>query len=153
MSAVSIAAGLIRRFEGFRSVPYLCPAGIPTIGYGFTRHPNGRPVTLQDLPMLRADAELRLAEILGRDIEHAVRALCGGPQDDRRLAALIDFAYNLGTGTLRASTLGRKVKAGDWPGACQELSRWIHAGKSVTLGGLIKRRAAEIALITETLAK
>lgn len=153
MSAVAIASGLVRIFEGFRSVPYLCPAGIPTIGYGFTRHPNGRPVTLQDLPMLRADAEMRLTEILTQETEPIVRVLCGGPQDKRRIAALMDFAYNLGTGTLRASTLGRKVKAGDWPGACQELSRWVHAGKHVTLGGLVKRRAAEIALITETFPK
>ena len=48
---LDIAAELCRRFEGFSSKPYICPAGIPTIGYGSTYYADGRKVTLADAPM------------------------------------------------------------------------------------------------------
>lgn len=41
-----------------------------------------------------------------------------------------------------ASTLARKANAGDMPGACAELSKWVFANKA-KLPGLVKRRAAE----------
>ena len=42
---LELAAALCRQFEGFRSKPYLCPAGIATIGYGSTYYSDGRKVT------------------------------------------------------------------------------------------------------------
>ena len=48
---LQIAAELCKQFEGFRAKPYLCPAGIPTIGYGSTYYADGRKVTLQDEPI------------------------------------------------------------------------------------------------------
>jgi GH24 family phage-related lysozyme (muramidase) len=51
MDAVELAAALCRRFEGFFSHPYLCPAGVPTIGYGATYYEDGRKVTLRDPPI------------------------------------------------------------------------------------------------------
>jgi len=45
---LEIAAELCKRFEGFRAKPYLCPAGIPTIGYGSTYYADGKKVTLND---------------------------------------------------------------------------------------------------------
>ena len=53
---------IIKRWEGFRPKPYLCPAGIPTIGYGTTVYPNGRKVTLQDKAITEqvADQYLRI---------------------------------------------------------------------------------------------
>ena len=47
---------LIKRYEGFRAKPYLCPAGVPTIGYGVTVYPDGTKVTLQDPPITQAKA-------------------------------------------------------------------------------------------------
>ncbi len=41
---------LIKSFEGFSSKPYLCPAKIPTIGYGATFYPDGKKVTMKDSP-------------------------------------------------------------------------------------------------------
>ena len=43
---------LIKEFEGFSSKPYLCPAKIPTIGYGATFYKDGKKVTLQDFQLL-----------------------------------------------------------------------------------------------------
>jgi len=47
---------LIKVFEGFRSAPYKCPAGIPTIGYGATFYPNGKKVTMADKSITEAEA-------------------------------------------------------------------------------------------------
>jgi len=62
------------------------------------------------------------------------------------LSAIADFAYNLGTGRLKASTLRRKLNAGDIEGAKQELMKWTRGGGRV-LPGLVARRAAEAALL------
>ncbi|NBV70201.1 MAG: hypothetical protein EBR69_05875, partial [Synechococcaceae bacterium WB4_2_0805] len=42
------AAKLIREFEGFSDVAYICPAGVPTIGWGTTRWPDGAAVKIGD---------------------------------------------------------------------------------------------------------
>lgn len=108
MIAEAVANALARRFEGFRAEPYLCPAGIPTIGYGFTRYPDGRVVSLADPPMTREQAGATLAQLIAARYAPNVRRLCP-TADDGRLGALIDFAFNLGAGNLRASTL-RKLQ-------------------------------------------
>jgi lysozyme len=122
-SAVDIAAALCRRFEGLRLRPYLCPAGVPTIGYGSTRYLDGRAVTLADAPISPAQAQRLLQLTLRRNYLRAVLALCPGVDDGRRLAALIDFVYNVGSGNLRASTLRREVNAGDWAAVPAELRK------------------------------
>jgi lysozyme len=58
---------------------------------------------------------------------------------------LVDFCYNLGVGRLQTSTLRRVVNAGDWQGAKEQLMRWTRGGGRV-LPGLVRRRAAEVAL-------
>jgi lysozyme len=66
--------------------------------------------------------------------------------DANRLAALIDFTYNLGAGHLRSSTLRRKVNAKDWAAMPAELRKWVRGGGRV-LPGLVARRNAEAALV------
>jgi lysozyme len=145
-TAVAVAAALCRRFEGFRPRPYLCPAGVPTIGYGSTRYLDGRAVRLTDAPISGATAERLLLATVHRTYLPAVLALCPGVHDANRLAALIDFTYNLGGGNLRASTLRRKVNAGDWAAVPVELRKWVRGGGRV-LPGLVARRAAEVVLV------
>lgn len=144
--AVEVAAVLCRRFEGFYPAPYLCPAGVPTIGYGATYYADGRRVLLTDPPISREAAERLLLIQLQREYLPAVLALCPCVDSPRRLAALIDFTFNLGAGNLRASTLRRKVNAGDWDAVPAELRKWVRGGGRV-LPGLVRRRAAEAALI------
>ncbi len=144
--AVEIAAGLCRRFEGLHLRPYLCPAGVPTIGYGATYYEDGTRVTLSDPPISRQRAE----ELLVWHIENvylpAVLKLCPDVGAPERLAALIDFAFNLGVGNLRASTLRKRANAKRWGDVRAELMRWTKAGGK-ELRGLVKRREAECALI------
>lgn len=97
-------------------------------------------------PVTRALAEAWLLE----DAERACRsALALSPslagQDDR-LAAVADFVFNLGAGRYKASTLRRRIAAGDWPGAAEQLGRWVWGGGK-RLPGLIVRRSAEAELL------
>ncbi len=144
--AMAVASVLIRRWEGFRSVPYLCPAGVPTIGYGFTHYADGRMVTLSDPPMTRAEAQSLLEHLVRTKYMRDTLRLCPNIDSPARLGAITDFAYNLGSGNLRASTLRRKILAGDWEAVPGELRKWVRAGGR-TLEGLVLRREAEIAYI------
>lgn len=143
------AEALIRHFEGFSALPYLCPAGKPTIGYGFTRYASGRRVTMKDLPMPRELADEYLGEVIRRETCEVLRR-CPRVANPKRLAALVDFAYNFGGPNLETSTLRTRVNADDWPGACAQLARWVYSSGKVT-SGLIRRRQAEIDLIMSTL--
>jgi lysozyme len=78
-------------------------------------------------------ATLRYCPVLGTELEG-------------RLAAIVDFTFNLGASRLQTSTLRRRVNQRDWPGAAQELRRWVYGGGKV-LPGLVVRREAEIQLL------
>lgn len=144
--AVPIAAALCRRFEGLYLKPYICPGGVATIGYGATRYPDGRRVTMQDPPISAEAAERMLILTLSREFLPQVRVLCPAADTPERLAALTDFAFNLGAGKLKQSTLRRRVNAGQWDAVPTELRRWVKGGGRV-LRGLVLRREAEIALL------
>lgn len=144
--SISVAAALARRFEGCALEPYLCPAGVPTIGYGATFYEDGRRVKLTDYPISQDRANAILLYQVRTVFLPAVVRLCPGVDDEDRLAALIDFTFNLGAGNLRASTLRRRVNAGEWDHVPDELRKWVRAGGRV-LRGLVARRAAEVALI------
>lgn len=133
---------LIRRFEGLRLKPYLCPAGVPTVGYGHT----GPEVKLTSPPITPAFAEHLLTEDAER---FAIAALKLSPNlagDTDRLSAISDFCYNLGTTRYKASTLRRKICDGEWHDAADELEKWVWGGGR-KLPGLVMRRAAEAALL------
>lgn len=151
---LDISTELCKRFEGFRSKPYLCPARVPTIGYGSTHYSDGRRVTLQDNPISEAEAKALLVFELFNTYAPGVLRMCPGllplaliEDDWRRLNAIVDFAYNLGVGRLQTSTLRRKINVQDWEGARSELMRWVRGGGKV-LPGLVARRKAEVLLIT-----
>jgi len=136
---------LIKKYEGFESKPYNCPAGVPTIGYGATYYPNGNVVTLNDEPISKEYASELLADMLG-SYERAVNRYVTSDITQNQFDALVSFAYNLGNGALKSSTLLKKVNANP----CDEnityqFNRWVKAGGR-TLRGLVKRRAEEAEL-------
>jgi len=65
-------------------------------------------------------------------------------ESEGRLAAIVDFTFNLGAGRLQTSTLRRRINQRDWASAAQELRRWVYGGGKV-LPGLVTRREAEAA--------
>jgi lysozyme len=140
---LEIAASLCKQYEGFRSKPYLCPAGVATIGYGSTYYSDGRKVTLQDPPMDEpAASALLMYELNHTYLPGTLRNCPILATDNRRLNAVVDFCYNLGIGRLQTSTLKRKINAQDWEGAKEELKKWNKGGGKV-LAGLDKRRKSE----------
>lgn len=145
--AITIAAELCRHFEGFRSKPYICPAGYPTIGYGTVYKPDGTKVAMDDPPITKETANLWLIQELRQNYAKGVlKASPGLITEPKALAAMIDFAYNLGVGRYRASTLRRKVDAKDWEAAKEQLAKWVRGGGKV-LPGLVRRRQAEASLL------
>jgi len=149
MGVPQSAIDLAKRFEGFHRVPkhdpgrahpYICPAGYWTIGYGHLCDPKYSPIT-------ETEAEASLARDLTTALAATLRycpALATEPEG--RLAAIVDFTFNLGAGRLQTSTLRRRVNQRDWVAAGQELRRWIYGGGRV-LPGLVARREAEAALM------
>ena len=135
-------------FEGVYLRPYLCPAGVPTIGVGSTRYEDGTRVSLADPPITRERAEALLMWELQKDCVPRVLKLCAnlpkwGPGS---VAAILDFTYNLGSGNLASSTLRKKILANDREGAVTELLKWVRGGGRV-LPGLVKRIQAEAVLM------
>ena len=144
---LEIAAELCKRFEGFRAKPYLCPAGIPTIGYGSTYYADGKKVTLNDsLISPKAANDLLMYELQHTYLPGALRNCPVLATDERKCNAIVDFCYNLGVGRLQTSTLKRKINAQDWDGAKEQLMLWTKGGGKV-LPGLLKRRQVECALM------
>lgn len=131
------AAGLalIKEFEGLQLEAYLCPAGVPTIGYGTT---NG--VHLGD-QITEATATALLKEDLQR-FEAAVSQAVQVPLTSNQFSALVCFAYNVGAEAFRTSTLLNVLNQGDYAAAAEELLRWNKAAGEV-LPGLVRRRTAE----------
>jgi lysozyme len=145
---LSIAIGLVEYFEGFRSKPYTCPAGIWTIGLGSTAYSDGRRVTSSDAPITLEQArQLAQYELEHTYLPSVLRQCPILATDERKCNAIVDFVYNLGNGRLQTSTLKRKINAGDWDGAKEQLMLWTKGGGKV-LPGLLKRRQAECALIS-----
>lgn len=134
---------LIRRFEGFRSGAYRDAVGVWTIGYGHTSMAGAPTVT----PGLRISAA-EGAAILARDVKifaDGVAAMVKTPLTDQQFSALVSFAYNVGLGNFRRSSVLKAVVAGDLQAVPRRLNLWVKAGGR-TLPGLVRRRAAEGAM-------
>lgn len=140
------AIDLIKEFEGLRLTPYLCSAGVATIGYGSTFYLDGRRVTLQDPPITKEEANRLLDNTLQKVfIPGTLRACPVLIAHPNKLGAIVSFAYNLGVGRLQASTLRRRINEQNWEEAANELLKWnLNLGKPSK--GLIRRREAEKAL-------
>lgn len=140
---------LIKRFEGLKLESYLCPAGVPTIGYGHTggNIKLGQKITEEQAEKLLAEEYTKL--------ESKVANLVKVPLRQNQLDALVSFAYNLGLGALQGSTLLRKLNTGDYRGAAMEFEKWVYSkdpktGVRIVLSGLERRRKAEKQLFEET---
>jgi len=127
---------LIQKYEGLRLATYVCPGGKLTIGYGHT----GPDVTTGK----KIDEEEANA-LLVKDVqrfERAVNGLVTVPMTQGMFDALISFSFNLGVGSLKSSTLLKKLNAGNLTGAADEFLKWNKAGGKV-LAGLSARRESE----------
>ena len=135
MKASELLVGKLKEFEGFSNTAYKCAAGVWTCGYGTTK--GITPTTR----CTRAEAEQWLLRDLA-PVEAYVNTI---PEVNTqgKYDALVDFAYNLGLGNLKQSTLLHKIKEGAPTEDIQEqFRRWVYAGGKV-LKGLVRRREWE----------
>ncbi len=132
---------LIKKWEKFKANSYLCPAGVPTIGYGSTMWTDGRKVRLGQTISMQ-DAEKLMAYFLANVI-HFIPDNVNQNQFD----ALCSFIYNVGIANFRKSTLLRKVKENpDDLDIRDEFMKWtLHRknGQLVQSNGLRNRRKEE----------
>ena len=133
---------LIKKFEGLKLKPYLCSAGVPTIGYGNTLYENGKKVSLKDSVITESRATELLSYSL-RNLEQQVDSFCRDDINQNQFDALVSFAFNLGPYNLKSRTLLKKVnKNPKDPTIRDEFMRWTKAGGKV-LKGLVERRKVE----------
>ena len=151
MEVSSKGVALIKEFESFRAAPYLCAAGVPTIGWGSTRYPDGRAVKLSDPKITKAVGDMYLHHDLSI-FERAVNRALIVPVSQCQFDACVSLCYNVGQGNFAASTLVKMVNAGNTPEAvAPQFLRWDKA-KGRSLAGLTRRRTTEMALFLTSTA-
>lgn len=145
---------LIKYFEACKLTAYECATSLSlpkakkfwTIGWGNTTYADGKKVKLGDVITQQQADELFLV-ILDK-FEKDVLKLVKVKLNDNQLAALVSFAYNVGVGNLKSSTLLKKVNVNDFVGAKEEFGKWTKSNGKV-LNGLVTRRKREADLFAK----
>lgn len=139
---------IIQDFETLQLTAYLCPAGVPTIGWGHTRD-----VTRADVKNKRTITKHEAEEFFELDLQVAEAAVAkfAPKTNGNQFSALVSFCFNVGVDNFKNSTLLKRLNAGQPLNAAAQFDLWVYAkdpktGKMVKLNGLIKRRAQEKAL-------
>lgn len=145
------AAGLVGivSLEGYSERAIIpVPGDAPTNGFGST----GADIKLGD----RTTPPQALARALGdvQRFEKSLKQCVTVPLAQYEYDAYVSLTYNVGDGAFCRSTLVRKLNAGDYAGACDEILRWrFFQGKDCSLpmyqrlcGGLWARRQQEARL-------
>lgn len=161
---------LLKELEGNKKnsqglhIPYLCAAGVPTIGYGNTFYENGNKVTLKDLPITELKATKLLEHIV--DIfENCLNNVIKSKINQNQFDALLCFCFNVGITAFTNSTLLKKVNINPFDTIIKdEFVKWCKAKvpaidkkgniiyregktiiKTIIIPGLLNRREKEIA--------
>ncbi|QHI96135.1 glycoside hydrolase family protein [Aristophania vespae] len=142
--AITLATELIKQFEGCSLIPYLCPAGFWTIGYGSTVSANGKPVTDLTKPITWSEANSLLLSTI-QDVQKQLARVVTIFVTPQQEAALISLIYNIGIGNFRRSTLLKLLNTGQMKQAAEQFLRW-NKSQGQTLSGLTQRRKAERAV-------
>ena len=141
MYVSSNCVNLVKKYEGFRSKPYKCPANVWTIGYGSTFYLNGEKVSMYDSEISETFASELLEKVLN-DFATKVDNIIKVSLNQNQFDALVSFTYNIGISAFTKSTLLTKLNHADFQGASNEFIRWNKANGKV-LKGLTNRRLDE----------
>lgn len=138
---------IIAEFEGFRASPYLCPAGVPTVGYGCTFYPDGRKVALSDPPLTHQEAKDMLAVLVEKEFWAVLQNTIPDWEhmNDNQRSALTSFAFNLGAhfyGSPGFATVSACLKDHAWDEIPAAFMLYVNPGSSFE-AGLRRRREAE----------
>lgn len=139
MKTSQIGIDLIKHFEGFIAKPYLCPAKIPTIGYGSTKYADGKKIKLTDKPI----TELQAVELLKNTLsvyEKIVLNKVKVPLKQCQFDALVSHTYNTGGSNTLFNLINNEAND-------ESIKKWFETkyitGGGKVLKGLIERRKAE----------
>jgi len=144
MKLLKEGINILHEFEALRLEAYLCPAGVPTIGWGNTYYENGAKVKLGDVITKKRADELfaNIVDYFSREVLKSLKVKL----NDYQFSALVSFAYNVGIRAFRNSTLLRLVNANpNDAGISYQFKRW-NKSRGRVLRGLTRRRKAEIEL-------
>ena len=145
---------LIASLESFESKPYICPAGVITIGEGTTRYfDTKKRVKLQDTPISKAEARRLLIGDIETIYAPLVDKLCRDDLNQNEFDAVCSFVYNAGA-TYRGKdgknhyynifeNINNKMNEKDL------INYWENCaitGGGKKLNGLVKRRKLEAKL-------
>jgi lysozyme len=133
------AAGLIgiATHEGYTSKAIIpVPGDKPTYGYGTTSGVKMGDTVTPDRALAYLQRDIGVAET-------ALKRCIKVPIAQREWDVYVSFAYNVGTKAFCDSTLNKKLNAGDYVGACNELTKWVYV-KGRVVKGLQNRRAEEL---------
>jgi len=131
---------LIKKFEGLFLKAYLCPANVPTIGYGTTMYATGDKVKLGE-KISKEMAEVQLEWEVNN--KGKIVDAMGLKLNQNQFDAIVSFVYNLGIGNFQKSTLYKKIKANPNDAAiADEFAKWNKGGGKI-LKGLVTRRLEE----------
>lgn len=132
---------LIKSFEGCKLNAYLDSVNVPTIGYGATYYKDGSKIKLGDKITQQQADELLAFHV--SEFANGVAKLITSPLNDNQFSALVSFAFNLGIGNLKKSTLLKKLNVNPNDITIKdEFLKWNRAGGKI-LNGLTRRRNAE----------
>lgn len=133
---------MIKGWEGCKLTAYRCPAGVLTIGYGHT----GADVT-PGKTITQAEADRLFDADVRKFAEKVAPLFAGVALNNNQFDALVSLSYNIGSLSVKAPTLLRKVKANpNDPSIRAEFLKHVNArvnGVLKQLPGLVKRRTAE----------
>lgn len=129
----------LRRKEGLSLIPYRDQAGLPTIGYGHLLP------SMSVAPITEEQAEALLAADAEKAERHALVLAPELNSEPRRLAALTDLVFNVGSGALVGSGVVKMLRAHNWPEAAKRFRKWNHVrnpktGELEESEGLTRRR-------------
>lgn len=141
MQASEDCKNLIKEFESLRLSPYKCPAGIPTIGWGSTRYPDGKKIQMTDSKITKEAADA-IFEWHIEEFEITVSRLLCRRATQGQFDAMVSLCFNIGGKLFGTSTLLKKFNGGDFVGAANEFLRWTKSNGKV-LPGLVRRRSRE----------
>ena len=141
MKVNKLGINMMHHFEGCRLQAYQCSAKVWTIGWGNTYYQDKKPVKQGD--KVTQEQANELFEMIMNEFAIEVRNALTKEVNENQFSALVCFAYNVGIGNLKKSTLLRKVNVNpNDETIALEFAKWNKAGGKV-LNGLVRRRKAE----------
>lgn len=137
--------GEVKNKQG-EHVAYIDAVGVHTVCFGQT----GKDLYGQDIKkgMIYTEEEcIKMLTVSVEKFSSQVNSLVKVEwQSIPQQVAITSFAYNVGIGAFKNSTLLRMLNQGQYVAACNQLPKWVYGtvkGKKTVLNGLVTRRNIE----------